>query len=210
MSSCTLKELKDSIDTLSARDFYLKHIVRSDNWYFENILNIPQKDILHTIDDFKGIVSESLNISFNSIMMVGSSKIGYSLSPRKNFKKFETNTESENKSDIDIAIISSNLFEQFWKLFRQAYNVKNKRYYRDIELGIYRGFINDKYLNIIDDCYKDWHGLSIKCSKQLKSNLYFQHEISYRIYRYWEDFEEYNLSSIMKIKNGGTENGKKI
>ena len=32
----TLTEIKDDIITLSSKDFYIKYILRSDNWYFEN------------------------------------------------------------------------------------------------------------------------------------------------------------------------------
>ena len=36
--------------------------------------------------------------------------------------------------------------------------------------------------------------------KKLRYDLYFKHDISYRIYRNWEDFEEYNIQNIRKIK----------
>ena len=66
----------------------MKHIVRTENWYFENVLNIPPTDIIKAADDFKIIVSDALGVSYNSVMMVGSGKTGYSLSPSKKFKEF--------------------------------------------------------------------------------------------------------------------------
>lgn len=36
--------------------------------------------------------------------------------------------------------------------------------------------------------------------KILSDKLFIQHEITYRIYRNWEDFEEYNLKNIGKLK----------
>lgn len=58
----------------------------------------------------------------------------------------------------------------------------------------------------IDACRKQWQEISKKASKNLQQNLYFKHEINYRIYRSWEDFEEYNLQSISNLKFGGINN----
>ena len=106
--SYTIEEIKYDLINCDVKQFYMKHIVRSDNWYFENILNIPQDKIITAVDDFKIIVSEAMGISYNSIMMVGSGKTGCSLSPTKHLKQFTIEPTAENKSDIDIAIIVKN------------------------------------------------------------------------------------------------------
>ncbi|MOA35991.1 hypothetical protein D3C78_1574880 [compost metagenome] len=123
------------------------------------------------------------------------------------FKPFELETDSENKSDIDVAIISADTFEYFWKLYRQSYSVKNSRIYKYVSREIYRGYINERNLNEIDQCRKEWNALSNKCNRMLKSNLFLRHEITYRIYRSWEDFEEYNLLTIQTIMNEVSKNG---
>ncbi|GJM78293.1 hypothetical protein HMSSN139_07890 [Paenibacillus sp. HMSSN-139] len=132
--------------------------------------------------------------------MVGSGKVGYSLAPKKNFKCFERDTESKNKSDIDIAVISQDLFKFFWDLYRKSYSVKFERTYSFISREIYRGYINERNLREIDPCRKEWSLLSSNSSKQLRSKLYLKHDITYRIYRSWEDFEEYNLLAIESMK----------
>ena len=70
--SYTIDEIKHDLISCDAKQFYMKHILRSDNWYFENVLSIPQNKIITAVDDFKIIVSEAMGISYNSIMMVGS------------------------------------------------------------------------------------------------------------------------------------------
>jgi hypothetical protein len=55
-------------------------------------------------------------------------------------------------------------------------------------------------LREISNCRKIWGKLSAVSNKRLRSKLYLKHDITYRIYRRWEDFEEYNLSSLAKIK----------
>lgn len=141
-------------------------------------------------------------------MMVGSGKTGCSLSPTKHLKQFTIEPTAENKSDIDIAIISLPIFDRLWKEFRKAYDVTNQRYYSYISREIYRGYINDKNINLIEPCRLFWKNMSIESTKKLKQNMYFKHDISYRVYRSWEDFEEYNLGSIKMLKEEVKQNVK--
>lgn len=204
--SYKVDELKEDIKSLSERDFYLKYIVRSENWYFENVLGYP-KDKLTTIsDDFRMTISEELGISFNSIMIVGSSKIGYSLSPQKLFLPFSVDGKARAASDIDVAIISSEIFEKFWKMFRENYSSKYYVTYHGTKFGsgiyceVYRGYINEKSINNVNECRKVWNELCGESKKKLRDKLFIQNEVTYRIYRSWEDFEEYNLKNIAKVK----------
>lgn len=199
--SYTIDEIKRDLLTCDTKQFYMKYIVRSDNWYFENVLAIPTEKIITAVDDFKIIVSESMGISYNSIMMVGSGKTGYSLSPEKKLKHFTVEPSGSNKSDIDIAIISAPIFDKLWKEFRKSYNVTNKIHYAHISREIYRGYINDRNINLIEPCRLIWKDISITATKRLKQKMYFQHDISYRVYRSWEDFEEYNIQSINDLKD---------
>lgn len=198
--SYTLEQIKEDLTCIDTKQFYMKHIVRSENWYFENVLNIPQTHIIKAVDDFRIIVSDALGVSYSSVMMVGSGKTGYSLSPSKKFKKFTVEPGGKNKSDIDIAIISLPIFDRFWKIFRDSYDITMSRTYKHISREIYRGYINERNINLINNCRVVWKELSNDSTRRLKQNMYFKHDISYRLYRSWEDFEEYNLSSINDLK----------
>ncbi len=197
----TLEEIKKDIMTLPAKEFYIKHLMRADNWYFETKLGKSKEDSIRKSDDFKSVVSQALEISFNNIAIVGSSKTGCSLTPAseqrsKLFRSFN------DESDIDIAIISDKLFQKYWELFRHSYSEVNKRYYKYISRGIYRGYINEKDLSLIDGCRKEWNEKASNSKKLLRNELYIQPEITYRLYRSWEDFEEYHIQSINEIKRG--------
>lgn len=193
-----LEEIKDDLATLIPKDFYIKYILRSDNWYFESILGVSQDNISCKTDDFKSIISNSLKISFNNIAMVGSGKIGFSLTPRsdKLFNCFSP------ESDVDIAIISNQLFHDYWDIFRSSYSDINSYHYKYISRGIYRGYISEFHLSIIDECRKHWSSIASSSKKALHSDLYIKHDISYRLYRSWEDFEEYHIQALEKIKRG--------
>ncbi len=194
----TAQGIKEDLLNVSVKDFYMKYLLRADNWYFERILQIDEKEVLHAVDDFKMIVSEAMSIGFSSVVMVGSAKTGYSLSPKKFLKQFVD--EGEKKSDIDIAIISPYLFEHFWKLFRQSYDVTKERLYQYISRAIYRGYISDQDIKNIEECRKEWIELSRKSTQQLQIKLYFKHAIHYRIYRDWKDMEEYHIQAIERLK----------
>ncbi|ALA96689.1 hypothetical protein AMK43_07525 [Leptotrichia sp. oral taxon 212] len=194
----TENDIRQDLIRLTVKDFFLKYVVRTDNWYFREILNIPNEKILETIDLFKLIVSKSMNISFNNIVMVGSAKLGYSLSPNKALKKFEV--EDDGKSDIDIAVISPQLFDIYWKFFRESYDVTKTNLYGYISRQIYRGYISEKNLLEIDKCRIDWLDKSKEVRKKLKSEMYFKHEINFRIYRDWNDMMEYHIQSIEELK----------
>lgn len=198
----SLEEIKHDLLTNDIRQIYLKYIVRSENWYFENVLGCSPGDLIKMSDDFRLIISESLGISFNNVLIVGSSKTGYSFSPGdKRLSPFCVTGEERPVSDIDVAIISPDLYLKFWKLFRQNYTLQNKSKYKPIYTEIYRGFINEKRIVEIDGCRKEWLGVATTSKKRIAEAFFVQHTINYRIYRSWEDFEEYNLSGIQKLKD---------
>ena len=72
------------------------------------------------MDRFKEIVSDCFEVSFHSAQIVGSAKLGMSLSPQKPFRHFVENASDSNQkeSDIDIAIISNSLFGEIWYKIR--------------------------------------------------------------------------------------------
>ncbi|AUJ87190.1 MULTISPECIES: hypothetical protein [Enterococcus] len=198
----TLSEIKSDVTELTSKEFYSKHILRSDNWYFEKVIGRDKEDSIRLTDDFKAIISQSLQISFHNISIVGSSKIGCSLAPISDFSNKLFRLFDENESDIDIAIVSDKLFQNYWDLFRKSYSPINKRHYQKISRGIYRGYINEKNLELIDGCRKEWNSLASESKKILRRDLYIQPEITYRLYRSWEDFEEYHIQSLNEIKKG--------
>ena len=203
----SLKEIQNDLKKLTEKQFYTKHIIRSDNWYFESYMGKSPDGVIRLIDDYRLIISESFHVSFNSVMVVGSGKLGYSLSPpdesnpsnSKMFLPFNDNEKVRKVSDLDIAIISSEIFHKYWKIFRNSYKTRFKYTYQHLYNELYRGYINERNIMEVDGCRKQWNEAALVSKKKLRSELYFKHDISYRIYRSWEDFEDYNLQNIRKI-----------
>ncbi len=206
----TLDEIKKDLRELPEKQFYTKHIIRSDNWYFESYMKKNQDEVLHMIDDYRLIISEEFGISFNSVLMVGSGKLGYSMSPpdsehpekSKTFLPFNDDETIRKISDLDIAIISNELFHKYWKAFRNSFKTRYKNTYLHVYNELYRGYINERNIMEVDGCRREWNEKAALSKKRLHSDLFLQHDISYRIYRNWEDFEEYNIQNIKKLKQG--------
>jgi hypothetical protein len=197
----TQEVLKRDLQSLEPKNFYMKHIVKSHNWYFSDYLNVPQDQIVDRMDYFKEIVSSKLNINFHNVQIVGSAKMGYSLSPRKLLRPFHDEVSGMPSSDIDIAIISENLYEQFWSELRGVKGMwYNKLYYKHLTESIFRGYINDGDLQKIPGINTKWENLVNPINVLLQDKLGFVHPITYRLYRSWDDLEEYQLIAISKAK----------
>lgn len=189
---------KDLIE-LEPYAFYLKHIVKSHNWYFSEYLHIPPNEIVDRMDYFKEVVSSKLDINFHSLQIVGSAKTGYSLSPTKLLKPFHDETPGIPSSDIDIAIISDRLYHHFWSELRKVNGIiYRKIYFSRLSSSIFRGYINEKDLTSIREMDKEWESMISPINKQLQDDLGFVHPITYRVYRSWEDLQEYQLGGISK------------
>ena len=200
--------LKTDLLSLDPKGFYLKHIVKSQNWYFSEYLHVPQDELVDRMDFFKEIVSTKLGISFHSLQIVGSAKTGYSLSPSKLFRPFHDEVEGQPSSDIDIAIVSDKLFLQFWDELRGIKGIwYNQRYYNHLTESIFRGYINEKDLLEIKGQREKWENLTRPINVSLQDELGFVHPVTYRLYRSGDDLEEYQIIGISKARRSLEEKG---
>ena len=192
--------LKEDLLSLNPKEFYIKYIVKSHNWYFSNYLKFSQDEILEKMDFFKEIVSSQLDISFHSLQIVGSAKTGFSLSPQKALQPFHDGLPGQPSSDIDIAIISERIYRKFWDKLREIRGLWYKGYFSHLTESIFRGYINDKDILRIPDLREEWENLTSPINVSLQDKLGFVHPITYRVYRSWDDLEDYQLSGISKAK----------
>lgn len=194
------ESLKKDLIELFPKEFFIKHIVKSHNWYFVDYLHTPSDEVLDKLDRFYEIVSSQLQISFHSLQMVGSAKTGYSLSPDKLLHPFHEETPESKSSDIDIAIVSEKWYRLLWDELR---NIKRNQYvrpYQRITSSIFRGFINEKDILELDPIREKWFSNISPINIKLQDELQIVHPITYRIYRSWEDLEEYQIGGISLAK----------
>ena len=112
--------------------------------------------------EWKECLSTKIGVDSHAISFTGSSNLGFSLNPNKNFKHFDKD------SDIDVAIISHHYFDLSWHFLRnlgaEIYKLNNKQRasVRDhVSRLIYWGIIaTDKIIPVLP-FGKEWvNGLS--------------------------------------------------
>lgn len=100
----------------------------------------------HAYDQFKDRVSGEFALT-EAVFLVGSGNWGYSLNPDKGFKAFDMN------SDIDVAVIAPQLFEETWGLIRDFHRSawyrldhgQRQRLRRNGE-NVYAGFVSPSWI----------------------------------------------------------------
>lgn len=190
----SIDTIKSDVVTLSTKDFLIKYLLKSDNWYFSEYLGLDSYMSIKRMECLKEILNDKLGVAYHNVLMVGSGKIGYSLSPLKKFKAFDED------SDIDIAIIFIKMFNELWAKIRLA-STEEHISYHSITSSIFRGFINEKHFSNIAFARQYWNNQILDLNRCIQEDVGIRHQINYRIYRSWEDLEDYHINGINTLKN---------
>lgn len=172
-------------------------------WVIEKIPYIFKEDYEAFLQT-KLKLSKLLGVDSCSIIFVGSSCTGFSLSPYKNLREFN------EKSDIDIAIISHYYFDVAWHAIR---NIDPFDYDEEVREAIqshartliYWGTIaTDKILGIMPFA-KEWLHAQEVISKE---PIFENRKVNFRLYQDHEALRAYhlrnfriNLSSMLGVKS---------
>ena len=89
----------------------LNHSVFVSKWILERIPHIFGADQIR-YNDWRRTLADGIRVDPCAIVLTGSSSVGISLNPDKDFKEFH------GRSDIDVAVISSYHFEMAWRRLR--------------------------------------------------------------------------------------------
>lgn len=94
-----IEDFKSDLNLLTPSQLFKKYILGS----VCHILDL-QQDL-----ELRETVSTNFDIGFQDVIIVGSGKLGFSIKPSKRYVHFC------DESDIDVAIVSTKLFEKIWK-----------------------------------------------------------------------------------------------
>ena len=202
-------DIKEGI--LTAESIFTKHIIDSKSYYFES------GNTKASEDSIKLIISKAFNIDHNLVKIVGSGKLGFSLKPENLFThfdaKFNFTKVNNHKSDIDIAIVSNELYENIGlKLYNFTLGYKQKwnknEYYNEINKSPFDYPLCYIYFEYFT---KGWFRPDLKpqgfdfCVKGkyeiLKFKLYekLKRKASIAIYQNDFYFKDYHLNNIKNI-----------
>lgn len=94
-----IDDFRNDLTSLSSLQMYRKYILGGECFALNNDQHYKIREV----------VCEKFLVEFNDVIFVGSGRLGFSLKPDKRYMPFD------DDSDIDLAIVSSSLFEKIWQ-----------------------------------------------------------------------------------------------
>ncbi len=177
-----IDEFKGDLDKLSDHTMVQKHISSGDCY----ILSSEQ------YFELKQNISENFNTHSSQIVLVGSAKLGFSIAPSKKYRPFG------DESDLDIAIVSEELFDSLWAEAFQFWI--NRRYWgfqNQFRNYLFRGWLRPDFLPT-----KETKDQWFEFFRQLtKSEKFGRYKISAGVYKSWWYFESYQQSAVARLRD---------
>ena len=189
----SVEDMKAAIETKSADEIYDEYFISGEVWIFKNLFG---EHWFEQYDKFKKYIAQKLGVHYNNIGIAGSAKLGFSLNPTKNFKTFN------DRSDIDIIIVSQKLFIEFWEQYlRDSYNPTTRiNNMHHVSFCVFRKYMTlDSFRN--NEYYNDWLRKTGGFEKDIQLHFQIENEIHYRIFESWDSVKMYYMSSINELKD---------
>jgi hypothetical protein len=139
-------------------------------------------------------VAEEWHVHTNEVLIVGSGKLGFSIKEKRRFQAFGTT------SDYDVAIVSSDLFDYFWRLaFRYTSN-----YYlwtrRDTFYSyIVRGWMRPDLLP--SENFGERVRWDVFFDSMSNRTEYGRHKVKAGLYKSWDHLEAYQAICVGQCKS---------
>lgn len=94
-----LKAFKGDLEVMTAEAVVAKHIIMGPSRILDEKGHF----------ELRQEVASFAKVNGNDVVLVGSAKLGFSVSPLKRYKHFG------DESDIDVAVVSNDLFDKVWR-----------------------------------------------------------------------------------------------
>ena len=158
--------------------------------------------VFQSRDDFikwKLELAQQLDVDAASITLVGSAAVGVNLNPNKSFREFN------QKSDIDVAVISQYHFQTAWRYLRvngkARYKLNQKQkiaWDEHVKKLIFWGTIaTDKLLPLFPFA-PTWAQAALEASK---AAAIADREVKFRIYADYEALRSYQVQSVRSSRD---------
>lgn len=193
-----VEAFKSQLQNGNIRDVYQRYLLGHDIWYFRHYKQ--SEAFAQDYDDFKLYMSSKLSLHVNNIAIVGSAKMGFSLSPLKDYRLFN------EESDIDLVVVSESLFKSSWFAFLELHNKGYLNPYAHVAKNIFKGFVSLKQIDTRSEFFSDWARKVEPLKKDFQTMFNIPHEINYRIYDSWESVERYHIAGLRTLKSALEEN----
>ncbi len=171
-----------------------KYLIDGSSYYFDKIQ-------LGNEFEFKKEIANILTVHIRDIVIVGSGKLGFSIKPDDTvpdarlflFKKFD----ELKKSDLDIAIVSSQLFDiEIQNLYTHTgwYRNFSWKQKNDFAKYVLKGRFIVRFLPLDFQLSKEIETV------QHKYKMKYGRTVNIEIYKSWYFFETYHNNNVLSIK----------
>jgi predicted nucleotidyltransferase len=146
-------------------------------------------------------VADFFNVSTTKVVMVGSAKLGFSIAPKKLWKDFN------EESDIDIVVISEDVFDEYWKelldfnINTKARSEQEDKNFREFLEYFLKGWIRPDLFPFNYSKKNDW----FEFFKSISYGKYGNYKIAGAIFRNEYFFESYHSRNIKKLRTDNHE-----
>jgi predicted nucleotidyltransferase len=144
-------------------------------------------------------ISDFFRINPEDVKMVGSAKLGFSISPEQLWKPFD------DESDIDMVIVSNRVFDEFWKDlydFNINLTVRTKdeqtAYHKFLKY-FFKGWIRPDFFPFNYPQRQHW----FEFFKSISYGEYGYRKVTGAIYRDMDFFERYHVMNVKRMRLGG-------
>ncbi len=128
--------------------------------------------------------------------MIGSAKYGWSMSPEK-----VGNPYIHGQSDIDIAIVSREMFESAWTQIRRAYFNGYDDLRKLHRNDVFARFLVIHRASLSDSTYlRELRKRLLSLNKIVNEALGIENKATYRVYYDWPDVEAYHIKGLYSLK----------
>lgn len=166
-----------------------------------------------TWETFRDELAGRLDVARADIRIVGSARFGFSLKPGRNLRGFS------DRSDIDVVVVSQELFDNLWyALLQAAYprppiTEKLGGWVQQRRNEIYTGWLTPRDIQLNRKIFGakaqpvlDFKLLWFTALKEASRHPVRRHEdVNGRLYRSWQHVEFYHLHSLAALRRDLTE-----
>jgi NADPH:quinone reductase-like Zn-dependent oxidoreductase len=188
----TLKEeFQESCKSLKPDEVVERYLIERTSYFFDQVQDYDEYS-------FKKDIARLLNVHIRDVVIVGSAKLGFSIKPdvsSAGLYSFTNFDGKKDKSDLDIAVVSSFLFDQeVQNLYDHLDYARNSWEARkDFAKYILKGRLRICFLPSTFNFSK-----AVK-EVQEKYQMAFGRTVNLEIYKSWHYFETYHQQNVLNI-----------
>lgn len=181
-------------ENMTSKDILNKYIFTGEPYIFNTNIGLYSK--------LKSQLSTHFSVEVTKIFMVGSAKLGFSIAREKLWKIFD------DDSDIDMVIISGELFDSFWhdlsglSNIRYASTEQDEKKYNSFLKYFFRGWIRTDFLPLSHPKTQEW----LDYFRDISYKEFGPYKITGAIFKnefFFRKYHEKNIDLIRKGENNG-------